>query len=155
MKFKHLVFFFLIIGASFHVSAQENPFIGKWELTGIPPDAGISFQKYFNSEGEFYNTRTVKSGIFKSHSGKYVVKDKSVYLEIVDKKTDDSRTHVAGQTTTILYLFSEDKKLLTIKGLAVNGNSDWTEVWKRIEEPLLSFNVRFSLNQPPAGRLEL
>jgi len=75
LKFKHLVFFFLIIGASFHVSAQENPFIGKWELTGIPPDAGISFQKYFNSEGEFYNTRTVKSGIFKSHSGKYVVKD--------------------------------------------------------------------------------
>jgi len=73
----------------------------------------------------------------------------------VDKKTDDSRTHVAGQTTTILYLFSEDKKLLTIKGLAVNGNSDWTEVWKRIEEPLLSFNVPFSLNQPPAGRLEL
>lgn len=117
--------------------AQDNPFVGKWELSGVPENAGIKLYKVFNDKGEFYNMRVIKDASFKTHNGTYTIKDKSVYLELVAPKTEEVMSHVAGQTTTIHYEFSEDKKILTLKGLAVNGNSDWHEVWKKvIDKPL-------------------
>ncbi|MES2829822.1 MAG: hypothetical protein V4687_16815 [Bacteroidota bacterium] len=113
--------------------AQENPFIGAWELTGIPADAGYSFQKYFDETGEFYNTRTAGDKVVKTHHGKYVIKNKTEYQEFIAKDTDQFMAKAAGKTAYIYYKFSEDKKLMTLWADPVPGNSGWHETWRRID----------------------
>ena len=137
MKSKLTLAFFsiLLVMCTTSLFAQKNPFAGRWQLAGIPPNAGYSFHKTFDEKGNFFVTRTVGTNTVKTHYGKYVIKDGSVYLEIMSTETDVTRSHVAGQTTTIEYKFSEDQKTLTVKGLAVNGNSDWHEEWKKIDVP--------------------
>jgi hypothetical protein len=137
MKSKLALTFFTILFVMCATSlfAQNNPFAGRWQLAGIAPGAGYSFHKTFDEKGNFFVTRTVGTITVKTHYGKYVIKDSAIYLEIMSTETDPTRAHVAGQTTTIEYKFSEDQKTLTVKGLAVNGNSDWHEQWKKIDVP--------------------
>ena len=116
------------------VFGQENPFEGKWELQGVPENAGIKFYKVFSPKGGFYNFRIIAGETIETHNGTYSVKDDSILIEIVSPKTADAMAHVSGQTTTIQYKFSEDKKVLTLDGLATNGNSNWHEVWKKVVE---------------------
>jgi len=126
-----LLCFFLF--AFFNLHAQENPFLGGWELTGIPADAGYSFQKYFDDKGEFFNTRTAEDKVFNTHHGKYEIKSELEYWEFIAKDTDEYMAQAAGKTAHIYYLFSKDKKLLTLRADPVPGNSGWQETWKRIE----------------------
>ncbi|HMI02653.1 MAG TPA: DUF4488 domain-containing protein [Pedobacter sp.] len=137
MKSKLTLAFFtvLLVMCITNLFAQKNLFTGRWQLAGIAPDAGYSYHKTFDEKGNFFVTRTVGTNTVKTHQGKYVVKDGSIYLEIMSNETDPTRSHVAGQTTTIEYKFSEDQKTMTVKGLAVNGNSDWHEEWKKIDAP--------------------
>ena len=132
VKSKLLLLCFLLSNC-FCLHAQENPFLGGWELTGIPADAGYSFQKYFDDKGEFFNTRTADDKVFNTHHGKYVIKTEVEYWELIAKDTDESMSHVASQTAHIYYLFSKDKKLLTLRADPVPGNFGWQETWKRIE----------------------
>ena len=118
---------------------SDESFAGKWELVGLPENIGFRLQKSFDGAGGFANYRLTKTVLVKTHFGKYMIKDSVTYTEIVSKETDGSRMHVAGQTTTILYKFSDDMKFLTLRGLAVNGNTDFLETWKRIEEPIVAF----------------
>jgi hypothetical protein len=143
IKAIYLLLVFLLINST-DLHAQENPFLGGWELTGIPADAGYSFQKYFDDKGEFFNTRTVGDKVFNTHHGKYVVKSALEYWELIAKDTDKYMAQAAGKTAHIYYLFSKDKKLLTLKADPVPGNSGWQETWKRIEvETLASKGTTF------------
>lgn len=129
------LFTILFVMCATSLFAQKNPFAGRWQLAGIPADAGYSFHKTFDENGTFFVTRTVGANTVKTHHGKHVIKDGTVYLEIISTETDRTRAHVAGQTTTIEYTFSEDQKTLTVKGLAVNGNSEWHEELKKLDAP--------------------
>ncbi|MHA4896288.1 DUF4488 domain-containing protein [Pedobacter sp. PWIIR3] len=126
-------FLLVFLFSYFNLHAQENPFVGAWELTGIPADAGYSFQKYFNDKGEFYNTQTVGDKVLRTHHGEYVIKSKSEYWEMIAKDTEGFMTPASGKTAHIYYSFSKDKKLLMLKADPVPGNSGWQETWKKIE----------------------
>src|SRR5215217_583593 len=121
----------IIVMCATNTFAQKNLFVGQWQLAGIAPESKLSYQKTFDENGNFVVTRTVNSNTAVTHKGKYVIQDEGIYLEMVSPDTDETRAHVAGQTTTIEYKFSEDKKTMTVHGLAVNGNTNWQEEWKK------------------------
>ncbi|RYD96456.1 MAG: hypothetical protein EOP54_13715, partial [Sphingobacteriales bacterium] len=102
MKAKFVLFCILVINC-FNLHGQDNPFVGNWELTGIPSDAGYSFQKYFSEKGEFYNTQTVGDKVLRTHHGKYVVKSKSEYWEIIAKDTEGFMSQEGGKTAYVYY----------------------------------------------------
>jgi len=141
MKAKFVLLCLFLISCS-NLRGQENHFIGGWELTGIPSDAGLSFHKYFNEKGEFYNTRIIGDQVLRTHHGKYVIKSTSEYWEFIAKDTYDFMAQAAGKTAYIFYKFSDDKQLLTLKADPVPGNSGWQETWKRIKVKTLAGKVR-------------
>ncbi|MFP5079199.1 DUF4488 domain-containing protein [Pedobacter sp. JCM 36344] len=144
-----LILLCLFLFNFFNLNAQENPFLGGWELTGIPADAGYSFQKYFDKRGEFFNTRTAGDKVFNTHHGKYVIKSELEYWEFIAQDTDDFMAQAAGKTAHIYYQFSKDKKLLTLKADPVPGNSGWQETWKRIEVRKVAVKPKSSLEAIP------
>jgi len=130
-----LVFLSFFLSFCSPIYAQDNPFAGGWEFTGLPPDADISLQKYFDDHGGFYNIRRVAKDFVKTHYGKYEVKSDKEYWEYIAKDTAPFMAWASGKTSHINYKFSEDKKLLTLWGDAVPGSSAWRETWKRIDVP--------------------
>jgi hypothetical protein len=71
LTLKYTCLFIIFFFCSVRLSAQDSRFSGKWQLAGVPPDAGIVFNKYYNAKGEFYNTRTTAAGSQKTHHGTY------------------------------------------------------------------------------------
>lgn len=120
--------------------AQDNPFIGKWKLKGIPDGTGLVLNKVFDENGEFANYRTTPAGTLKTHYGKYKIIDKYFYQEAIGLDAAPGLPDLAGIIGTIQYKFSEDKKTLSLKGLATGNNSAWQEEWKKVEDQIVASN---------------
>lgn len=117
--------------------AQQNDFIGKWQLYIADFETGDAiFTKVFNAEGEFYNARSYQGKSTISHSGKFVINDKNHYTEIIEKSIREIYP-TDKPVPQIEYEFSKDKKLLSLRVILKNSDGKksifWSEVWKRVE----------------------
>lgn len=131
---------FLIILCLFLINtlkAQQNDFVGNWQLYIADFETGDAiFTKVFNAEGEFYNARSFQGKSTTTHSGKFVINDKTHYTEIIEKSIRE--IYPTDQPVPqIEYEFSKDKKFLSLRVILTNSNGKksifWSEVWKRVE----------------------
>lgn len=131
---------FLIILCLFLINtlkAQQNDFVGNWQLYIADFETGDAiFTKVFNAEGEFYNVRSFQGKSTTTHSGKFVINDKTHYTEIIEKSIRE--IYPTDQPVPqIEYEFSKDKKLLSLRVILTNSDGKksifWSEVWKRVE----------------------
>jgi hypothetical protein len=140
-----LVSFALIFStiAAFSQSNKET-FLGKWELKKVTSPDGRSLyspamcQKEFKADNTFANFQFRGGDWIITHNGKYLVNDNEYYTEFIANEANGMIYALTGKTYKIKYMFSEDKKTLTILG-SVDGKNggpgtSYIEVWKKIEE---------------------
>jgi hypothetical protein len=131
---------FLIILSLFLTTtskAQQNDFVGTWQLYIADFETGDAvFTKVFNAEGKFYNARSYQGKSTTTHSGKFVINDKTHYTEIIEKSIREIYPK-DKPVPQIEYEFSKDKKLLSLMVILTNSDGKktifWSEVWKRVE----------------------
>lgn len=121
-------------------------FQGVWELTQLAANGSESrvvvpgILKFFDADGKFFNLRITQNGSVINHQGNYVINDFQTYSEIIKSEAKGSTYALAGKTYKLRYKFSDDKKLLVLKGLVEGkdgqANLEFTEVWKRVESKI-------------------
>jgi hypothetical protein len=117
--------------------SNQKAFTGIWELAqagangqalqNSPP----GYLKVFNADSTFANVQVQRSGSVISHGGRFIVNDTQNYTETALHRIPEMTGGPLGQGFHLKYIFSEDRKQLTISFILESGMAV-VEVWRRL-----------------------